>query len=483
MTTRLKFECTLLSDVILNQNTATEGTSTTLDFIPGNCFLGIVARHYSDFKGDAIAVFHSGKVRFGDAHPVCCGHENIRTLHVPAAIFYPKLKDISESYVHHLYNRDKDKEDNGHQQQLKQCRNGFYAFENQQAFPVKTEKTFAIKSAYDRELRRAKDGNMYGYESLYQGARFFFEIEIDEDKFVDKIKSLLIGEHYIGRSRSAQYGTIYIKEHKYEDIPSGKSLRDYVTVYADSRLIFLDNNGEPTFRPTTDMLGITSGEIDWEHSQIRTFQYAPWNGLRSTRDTDRCGIEKGSVFVVKFSQEKDWTSKYVGNYQNEGFGKVIYNPYFLESNDENGKTAIKFIISKKDSCSSGKLKKSCDTPAETINTPLLDYLSRKKDEHEINTKIYETVNCFVEENSKLFRDEKFAAQWGQIRDIAMQSSPNTKEDVMKYLEHGIAKEKWSGRKRKEKLEKFMNDIIKNIDTSHISKVLINLASEMAKKCN
>lgn len=39
----LRFKCTLLSDVILNQKSATEGTNVTLDFIPGNCFLGIVA--------------------------------------------------------------------------------------------------------------------------------------------------------------------------------------------------------------------------------------------------------------------------------------------------------------------------------------------------------------------------------------------------------------------------------------------------------
>ena len=39
----LKFKCTLLSDVILNQKAATEGPNQTLDFIPGSCFLGIVA--------------------------------------------------------------------------------------------------------------------------------------------------------------------------------------------------------------------------------------------------------------------------------------------------------------------------------------------------------------------------------------------------------------------------------------------------------
>ena len=39
----LAFAAELLSDVILNQKAATEGPNKTLDFIPGSCFLGIVA--------------------------------------------------------------------------------------------------------------------------------------------------------------------------------------------------------------------------------------------------------------------------------------------------------------------------------------------------------------------------------------------------------------------------------------------------------
>ena len=39
----LKFKCTLLTDVILNQKSTSEGANQTLDFIPGNVFLGIAA--------------------------------------------------------------------------------------------------------------------------------------------------------------------------------------------------------------------------------------------------------------------------------------------------------------------------------------------------------------------------------------------------------------------------------------------------------
>ena len=84
------YECTLLSDVILNQTSATEGEMESLDFIPGNTFLGIAAGAlYGKLKPqEAATVFHSGKVRFGDAHP---WKDGIRSLKVPAALFYNKL--------------------------------------------------------------------------------------------------------------------------------------------------------------------------------------------------------------------------------------------------------------------------------------------------------------------------------------------------------------------------------------------------------
>lgn len=206
--TTLKFKCHLDSDVVLNQSAATEGSNKTLDFIPGNVFLGIVARHYSELGDDALEVFHSGKVRFGDAHPVPVGYAGKRSLHVPASLFYPKLKSASEEcYVHHLHDNKKD-EDN---KQLKQCRKGFYVFDSDSAHPASVEKSFAIKSAYDRTLRRAKDEQMYGYESIDAGQDFLFEVEVDNDALADTISNMLNGIHYIGRSKNSQYGSVNIE--------------------------------------------------------------------------------------------------------------------------------------------------------------------------------------------------------------------------------------------------------------------------------
>ncbi len=498
----LRFKCTLLSDVILNQKAASEGANNTLDFIPGSNFLGIVAAKYNDFGDNAMEVFHSGKVRFGDAHPVCKGHDGIRTLRVPASMYYPKLGKASEvCYIHHEYDRKKAQDGNGGQlQQLKQCRQGFYAFENSAGFKAETSTNFALKSAYDRETRRSKDSQMFGYEALNKGTEFLFSVEVDTDELANKIREELVGKRNIGRSRTAQYGLVEIEEYDFKEAQSSSKNADgeIVTVYADGRLIFIDENGEPTFRPTASDLGLDSGEIDWKHSQIRTFQYAPWNGKRKTRDADRCGTEKGSVFIVTGCKAQGLKSQYVGAYRNEGFGRVIYNPEFLDTADNatNGQAKFKLKEGERTAEQPGRPKQITNVKD---SDHLLNYINRAIRAKEEDEYIRKKVNEFVEKNENKFKGDRFASQWGSIRTIAMQYK--TYDEIWKqlftkteikykgrgpepaaYLTHGVAKDKWSKSDRKKALEDFIREMDKSKYGDITAKALINLASEMAKIC-
>ena len=503
---KLQFSCKLLSDVVLNQKSSTEGNNTSLDFIPGNAFLGIVAKHYQDLSASGLEmiVFHSGSVRFGDAHPTA-GNQSVRSLRVPASFYHPKLMPASERcYIHHIYSRDRDQENDGRPQQLKQCRTGFYAFYDNQGFPIAVDRTFAIKSAYDRDKRRAKDEQMYGYESLCKGAEFLFEVDIDEKVLAERdidicafkklIRSYLEGTHCIGRSRTAQYGLVEITAKEFDNVKSEalKPGQTLATVYADSRLIFLDENLEPTFHPTAEQLGIAGGEIDWTLSQVRTFQYAPWNGIRASRDNDRCGIEKGSVFVVRVPEggERKFESRYIGSYCNEGFGKVIYNPDFLSAiPNKNGE--IKYRLHKDPT---KQIETAEMQTLPTVESQLLAYLRRAKTDADAEEFICRKVNDFVDKYSRYFRDNKFASQWGTIRSLAMRLS--TYEDIMRYvigngenddnayITHGVAKDKWKKFRRRNKLKDFISGIYNEKEKfgDITCRAIINLSSEMAKQC-
>jgi len=495
---KIYFRCELLTDVVLNQRAATEGNQESLDFIPGNNFLGIVAgKLYDELKPEEnLLLFHSGKIRFGDAHPEQLKLEKNekgknelkptgkRSLRIPASFYKSKLSKLEDGlYISHEVTNPEEKTYKDFHP--KQCRTGFYIFENELFEEVRTEKSFAIKSAYDSEKRRSKDEMMYGYESLAAGSFWLFEVAIDDDvdsQLIEKIKSsLVIGEKRIGRSRTAQYGLVKISEVKKdsEEIPASIRMRGSdILIYTEARLIFLDEYGLPTFQPTAEQLGIREGEIDWSRTQVRTFQYAPWNFKRQCRDADRCGIEKGSVFVIKDGVLKEKSNEFwVGSYQNEGFGKVIVNPDFLQVEpNSNGKAKYKFVENNQK-----------PAPSETSsNDPLFKFLTQQQEKEKNEQNIVRKVNKFVEDYEGKFKSDSFASQWGTIRSTAMQHKKKQEitnalfEDQEGYLVHGVAAEKWSEKGRYNALKKFVEEDLRDLSDKDFQSALINLSAEMAK---
>ncbi len=482
---RMKFTCTLLSDIILNQNAGSKEKQSTLDFIPGNVFLGIAAsKLYGLLDPErSMAIFHSGKVRFGDAHPL---YEGKRTLKIPAVLYYKKGESLTGdgAYVMYKWNPDDGV-------QPKQCRNGFYAFSGDDGcIEVKTTKNIAIKSAYDRNERRSKDEAMFAYESLGKGMRFAFDVECDDENLSDIIKKALVGRRHAGHSRTAQYGLVNIQEADFAEIGSLTPYESFATVYADSRLIFMDAFGNLTFRPTAQDLGFgKDAKIDWDHSQIRIFQYAPWNAKRQVPDADRCGIEKGSVFVINLNGGiSPSESAYVGCYKNEGFGKVIYNPEFLKA-DDTGKSTLIFKEDKAKEGTNSEANADLDTYKSALNQPLMQRLMSL---NATKCNIYDIVNEFVSKNARNFRqdNERFASQWSYIRNLADSSSgfQNFKDKLKEYLERGVASEKWQFKKKD--LYDFVNSLESkkenNVETNkkaiYWREIMTNLSSEMAKKC-
>lgn len=498
----LHFEVTLKTDIILNQKAASEGPNETLDFIPGNNFLGIVAGalYAKVSPAEAMDLFHNGIVRFGDAH--LASASGARSLKVPAAMYYPKKSSPDqEAYIFRCtpdaIRREK---------QLKQCRNGFYDFtsNDQVAIPCDIRTNFAIKSAHDRDHRTSKDEKMFGYESLQAGAKLLFTVEVDKEELCEKIIQALTDEKTakrVGRSRTAQYGLVEIKYLKDKQYPEqSKSKSGTVTVYADSRLIFIDEEtGLPTFQPCVEQLGFANGTISWKKSQIRTFQYSPWNFKRQCFDADRCGIEKGSVFVIDNVTECPAKSQYIGSYRNEGFGKVIYNPDFLTASGNDGKSAWTLQSNKKEErqVPSKEKLQSCQN-----DSPLLANLKRQHNEAIEELAIFEMVNSWVTTHESIFKGKSFASQWGTIRSIAtrrlMNGSSTEGFDTLfaelfykdtenkersGYLMHGVAEHSWEERGRLKAFQSFVENQLGNLLEEKICQAVINLAAEMAKKCN
>ena len=111
----LIFNVAFLSDIVLPASSNTEGKIEALDFIAGSNFLGMVAKdkEYDKFE-NSFNVFHSGKVRFGDATLL---QDETPTYKIPLCFFHEKLN--KNKVVNQLYTSLSELE------QAKQFREGY----------------------------------------------------------------------------------------------------------------------------------------------------------------------------------------------------------------------------------------------------------------------------------------------------------------------------------------------------------------------
>lgn len=437
------FKCTLLSDVVLNSTAATEGQQTSLDYIPGANFLGIAAsRLYDQLSAqEAHDIFHSGKFRFSDAH---ISHDGELTYKVPLSWFFAKGDSLSDHlYIHHL-------NENKERIQFKQARSGYFSLQSRKLLSV--NKDFSLKSAYDAELRKAKEGRLFGYEALKQGQYFIFKISSEDKQLMQLVSPTLIGKQRLGRSRTAQYGLVQIEP---IDINATEEsvgqTKQQLILYAKTDWCFYNQYGMPTLQPCTQQhLELPIGaKIDWAKSQIRTRSYAPWNGKRHTRDADRHVIEKGSVVIVdiKACESPVGTGHLadgIGMYKAEGLGEVWLNPPFLNTTNSNGK--LDFTLTVESSTA------TIYYPSVSLNNgdkQLIDCVKKREHKDKSMVNHLKIVNKFISENKGKYKKIS-NSQWGAIRNYAAQNTEKAilqkelfgKDNELGYLNHGIYTDLW-----------------------------------------
>ena len=126
------------------------------------------------------------------------------------------------------------------------------------------------------------------------------------------------------------------------------------------------------------------------------------------------------------------------------------------------------------------------TPQEiTPDTVLLKYLVTKQKASTSEKTTYSIVEEEIGTLAPLFSKGQFASQWSSIRSLAMITPDGNqlKEVVEAFLSHGVAEAKWGEMGRKKALDSFMQKLLD--DQNHrdnMQDIMINLASEMAKRC-
>jgi hypothetical protein len=413
---RYEFHCRLLSDLVLTSSAATESHSSSLNYISGSKFLGIVSRSLYQMEDEksTIDIFHNEVVKFGDAHPFVGGK---RFYPSPANFYFKKGEGLSDSiFLHHNLDNPVQERLRAENVQLKQSRTGYIQPELKSQVTIK--QNYRLKSAYDPDTRKSKDSQMFGYFSLPAYSDWVFTVEDQSGFYLEKIKEALVGKKRIGRSKSAEYGLVDIKFIQELDEVKEQNFLGRTLIYAHSNLCFVNQYGETTAQPNPEQLtGLSSEdcEILWDQSQLRSRKYQSWNGKRNCRDADRIIIEKGSVFVLnlKKSVSSSFFGGGIGSYKSEGFGSVLINPDFLPLEGSN------LTYSFKTQSELGIQKDAYSEIADESAQEVFKALAKRQNLISFDQQVKSAVKEFLDNHRHYFKTVN-KSQWGTLRAYAKQ---------------------------------------------------------------
>lgn len=329
----LHFRLTLLSDAVVSASAATAGGHQSLDYLPGSILMGIAAsRLYDPDAANTAVMFHSQKVRFGDACATDVATQ--ASAPVPRSLFHPKddelatLGNVAAGW--------------SIKPAHKNLRQGHVVQATGQRVST-LEHRSAMKTAVDAETGRARDGHLFTYDTLAAGAVFRFRVDLDDDvpAEIDRAieEALTRGTVRVGRSRSAEFGKARIEALGKDGTAVQSALDgDTVMIWALSDLALRDSeSGAPTCVPEPQHFGFpATAEWDASRSVLSSRRYSPFHGHRRRPDLERQVIERGSVIAFKQLQGVDSAevlshlSAGVGDYREAGCGSVCVAPQWLQ---------------------------------------------------------------------------------------------------------------------------------------------------------
>lgn len=322
---------TLIDDCVFSARGATAGAHEGLDRIPGQAILGAAATAlYAGLDlPSAFELFHSGRLRCGDAVPWVDG---MPAWPMPLAWHQRKHVEADTSgwlragAVHNLAHDEIE--------HPKQLRRGYVS---EAGHWVKPRMAMRMKTAIDQHSGRAQDGQLFGYEALAAGQRFVTWIQADSALAASAFEAVigaLCGTCWLGRSRSAEYGRVQIERIDLSMPEQQLAPQKRMTLWLLSDLALLDEHGQPTLEPSPAHLGLGRGRIIWSQTFLRSRSYSPWNAFRRGWDRERRVLVAGSVITLELDADptpemQARLAAGLGLYREGGLGRVWVNPPLL----------------------------------------------------------------------------------------------------------------------------------------------------------
>lgn len=326
-----------LDKLIISESPATSGEHQSLDFIPGSTLLGAVAsKLYTTFRDqqDQWLVFHSGKIRFGNAYPTNAAAQPAWPM--PLCYHYIKnTEPVENGKLSNVFNLSSlvEEQQTG---QRKQMRSGYIT---NQKYITNALASFQLKSAINYATGTAKESQLFGYSTLENNQWFCGEITWDEDlernhpEILAKVLQTLSDSNIrIGRSKSAEFGRIRVQltdlpQQSIGQIPTGNTIH----IFCLSDVLLRTEQGEPLLTIPPKLIGLEGiAELNVSCSFVRTRRYSPYNAARRAYDQERVVIGKGSVFTFRVKNGNNTQTQAlklalaqgIGLYREMGLGQI-----------------------------------------------------------------------------------------------------------------------------------------------------------------
>lgn len=327
---------------IFSEKSATEAAHRTVSAPTGASLLGWCAAKgaYDDFE-DPFAVFHTGRVQFGDAAPI--SKDGGLSVPFPRNLFAPKGAEIRTPEGHLILDQihvGAPPQDQAGDTQFEAIKGDYLSGA---ATIVKSVKGQRLRTATDQG--RAARSQLFGFQHLSPLGNPRYAAEVSRDATIGSadwgrvLKAFHGRTLRLGRARSAGFGGEFICSVVLPPSGNFASLSlpaaDRVRVLALSDLALIDDRGSPTNRPKPSEFGLSDAWVfDARDSVIATRRIVPWNGQLRGRDMERLTISAGSV--LSFSRRKEIKGvppvvgrSVVGAHREIGYGQVWINPAFM----------------------------------------------------------------------------------------------------------------------------------------------------------
>jgi CRISPR-associated protein Csx10 len=456
----IPYRATAEERLVLSRTSATAGLHESLDFLPGSVLLGcFAADHYGAWKtqrsNDAFAVFHSGKVSFGDGHP--CAPDGSPTVAIPLSFHHAKATPktsgspaLQERLIPgNIYNLTHSPWRNRGAQPV-QLRSGWM---NSAGRIVTIKRGHVLKTARDSSRHGVpEDSRVFGYQFVEAGQVFAGSICVDDSipHLADEIRKWISSSPAIlaGRSHRAEFGRCrltlgdVLPSWEASQNTDASSIASTLSLYALSDLLFsggFRHDGR-NLHPLLD-----GYEIDASRTYLRFRSYTAWNAYRGFPDYERQVLVRGSVMMLRWmngegksppplSEIKAGLGNGVGTGLAEGLGRVLVNPTFLAGVHpefkipENPETV-------------GPTSRQSSRPATTELAAIEQRWIRRW----VLLEADRLASQFVSE-WRCFRPRPRRSQWAQLRQLARASI--SAEDFSKafrdFVSAGAARWRWRG---------------------------------------